>query len=93
MDRSKTMRRIKLKNIAEDAEISPQLFSNILKNVRRPSWEKAKRLEQATGISAFSWMEGMVDREYLLKNYNPIMMRLDMEPETKKGNARLERAA
>ena len=87
------MNRIKLKNIAEDAGISPQLFSNILKGVRRPSWEKAKRLEQATGISAFSWMEGVVDRQYLLKNYNPIMMRLDAEPATKKGKACLEQAA
>ena len=34
LDKSKTMRRIKLKNIAEDAEISPQLFSNTLKGIR-----------------------------------------------------------
>ena len=44
------------KIIAEKAGLSPQFVSNILNGLRRPSWENACRLAEATGTTPEVWM-------------------------------------
>lgn len=57
--------------IAKDADISVSLINQILSGQKRPSWDTAKRLEKASGLSAVDWIEGKVDRECLSKKYRP----------------------
>ena len=58
--------------IANNALISQGYLSLILSGERRPSWPVSQRLEKATGISAVDWIDGRVDRDFLLKNYRPV---------------------
>jgi transcriptional regulator with XRE-family HTH domain len=62
---------MKQKDIAHKAKITPSMMSQILAGKRRPSWPLSERLEKATGISAVDWIDGRVDRKYLLENYRP----------------------
>lgn len=48
---------IKQKEIAEKANISAQMLSNILNGRRRPSWKTAKALASATSTEPKDWME------------------------------------
>jgi transcriptional regulator with XRE-family HTH domain len=57
--------------IAKAATVSVSFVNLILSGKKRPSWDVAKRLEAATGISAVLWIDGKVDREYLNEHYNP----------------------
>jgi transcriptional regulator with XRE-family HTH domain len=58
----------KQKLISQKAKLSEPCLSNILAGRRRPSWSTAKKLETATGIPAVEWIEGRVDREYLIRH-------------------------
>lgn len=78
---------MKQKDIAHKAKITSSMMSQILTGKRRPSWPLSERLEKATGISAVDWIDGRVDREYLLENYCPASGK---KPEKENANKREE---
>jgi transcriptional regulator with XRE-family HTH domain len=49
------------KNVAKKVGISPAFISMIMSGQRRPSWNKAKKLAEATGTKVDLWMEGSPD--------------------------------
>lgn len=73
MNNKGIMEKIKLTDIAKAANVSQQAVSNIITGRRRPSWRLATHLEDATGISAAAWAEGLIGHDYLNENYDTVI--------------------
>lgn len=52
------MEKFNYSKIAKRAGISRQFLCNILAQRKRPAWEKAKRLAEATQTDPLLWLEG-----------------------------------
>jgi len=52
------MERGKQKIIAKAVGISDAFLSQILSGMRRPGWETAKKLAEATGVPEKIWLDG-----------------------------------
>ena len=50
------------KQIAIDVGISESFLSQIIKNIRRPSWRTAKLLAKSTGTDPVLWLDGTTEQ-------------------------------
>jgi transcriptional regulator with XRE-family HTH domain len=56
------MEKMTFTQIARKLDVSPQYVSQIIRNIQRPNWKRAKQLAAITRTSPELWLEGTPDQ-------------------------------